>query len=607
MKKQIIIYLSIIFSVLFLILFGLVSSLSDATTSATSNLGSVALLSSVTATVGDSTEETQLSLPYTYEGIEPNTIITITAYFTSPDGNYLYLENDATSYSIYIDDELIYEYGMDNTYPDYLINPISTGQLIYIDADDGPIHLTIEFTAPESKDSFVIYPIYLGSYAGILTSLFQTLGFTFVFSIFLTYGGIFLMFISILIILFEKRAAIFFWLGLAAFAIGCWLLADCALLGFFIDYPVELYLRSLCGMIIFPIPLIYFGLSTVNFHKNWPLLLTALLELILGSFGLLFAYIGIIPITVIEDVFEVAVPTCVCIFAIAVLLEYIIYNNKSAQRFSIPAISLALFTLLDFLNEKRGFASMSITFFQVGALIFIISMGILAGLFIRDSFLLITDRNALTYKMSLMEHQIDGQKKHAELLMSNTSELRKQRHDLRHQLTAIKGLTKNDEKEQVLEYIDTLIDNIPVTRVNYCDNIAINSILSYYTTIGQKEGIEFNINIKLPQASSLINDTDYCVIFGNLIENAIEACRHITDDDKFITLNSRLQYNTFIITMENSFDGHYHTNNGMFYSRKRNEYGIGLSSVKNIAVKHGGDAQFKPNDNTFVSSVYFVV
>lgn len=607
MNKRILIYISITFSVIFLILFGLISSLSDSTTSATSNLGSVALLSSVTATVGDSSSETTLSLPYTYEGIEAGTVITVSAYFTSPEGNYLYLENDATAYSIYMDGELIYEYGINESYPYYLINPISTGQLIYIDADDGPIHLTIEFIAPESQDSFVIAPVYLGSYAGILTSLFQTLGFTFVFSIFLTYGGIFLMFISILIFVFERRSATFFWLGLSAFAIGCWLLADCALLGFFIDYPIELYLRSLCGMIIFPIPLIYFGLSTVNFHNEWPLLITALIELILGSLGLLLAFMGIVPLTAMEDFFEVTVPACVCVFAIAVLLEYIIYNNKSAQRFSVPAISLALFTLLDFLNERRGFASMSITFFQVGALIFIISMGLLAGLFIRDSFLLSTDKNALTYKMSLMEHQIDGQKKHTELLMSNTSELRKQRHDLRHQLTVIKALTSEDDKAQLLEYIDTLIDNIPVTRKNYCENIAINSILSYYATIGEKEDIEFKIDLKLPKDSTLVNDTDYCVIFGNLIENAIEACRHISDSKKFITINSHLQYNTFIITMENSFDGHVRSNNGMFYSRKRNEYGIGLSSVKNIATKHGGDAQFKADDNTFISSVYFII
>lgn len=59
-----------------------------------------------------------------------------------------------------------------------------------------------------------------------------------------------------------------------------------------------------------------------------------------------------------------------------------------------------------------------------------------------------------------------------------------------------------------------------------------------------------------------------------------------------------------VITMDNSYDGNFVSVNGRFRSTKRNDFGIGLSSVQSVARKYNGDAKFEDKDGYFQSSVY---
>ena len=56
--------------------------------------------------------------------------------------------------------------------------------------------------------------------------------------------------------------------------------------------------------------------------------------------------------------------------------------------------------------------------------------------------------------------------------------------------------------------------------------------------------------------------------------------------------------------MENSFEGPIREENGQFYSSKREDFGVGLSSVQAMASKYGGRARFSHTDSVFSSSVF---
>ena len=57
------------------------------------------------------------------------------------------------------------------------------------------------------------------------------------------------------------------------------------------------------------------------------------------------------------------------------------------------------------------------------------------------------------------------------------------------------------------------------------------------------------------------------------------------------------------ILIENSFEGKINCRNCIFISSKRNEVGIGIESVKSIAKKHCGIANFKYNNNIIEVSI----
>ena len=57
--------------------------------------------------------------------------------------------------------------------------------------------------------------------------------------------------------------------------------------------------------------------------------------------------------------------------------------------------------------------------------------------------------------------------------------------------------------------------------------------------------------------------------------------------EKFIRLNSSLEYGVLTITMDNSFDGQARQEAGKFHSSKRaGASGVGLNSIRAVAKAH---------------------
>ena len=140
--------------------------------------------------------------------------------------------------------------------------------------------------------------------------------------------------------------------------------------------------------------------------------------------------------------------------------------------------------------------------------------------------------------------------------------------------------------------------------MSYCENKAVSAILSHYVGICKGEQIEFHTKLIVPEMSETSLNSDLAIIFGNLLENAIEACLKIDQEKRLIRISSDMSYDMLIVTMDNSYDGNFLSVDGRFCSTKREGFGIGLSSVQSVARKYYGDAKFEDKDGYFQSSVY---
>lgn len=208
----------------------------------------------------------------------------------------------------------------------------------------------------------------------------------------------------------------------------------------------------------------------------------------------------------------------------------------------------------------------------------------------------------------IAQNQLDFQREQYGQLMVNVESVRYMRHDMKHHLAVISEYAEAGNMAGIRGYMEGLVHGLSAARgKTYCDNYAVNAIVTHYLSLADSDGVEVKIKLTVPVEAGQVKDSDLCVIVGNLLENAVEACRNVGAGMKFIRLFSYAQEDTLTFTMENSYDGDARALDESFYSRKREGKGIGLSSVRAVAAKYGGGTKFEARGRMFISSVYVLM
>jgi len=549
--------------------------------------------------------ESDMTLPHNFSPLAPRTPVTLFAEIPVEHGDCLYVKSVYAPLRVYADDELLFACGQEGSLPRFMDDPPTTVAIVPLDGFYGKVRIRLEYLSPQTRKTLSLQPLLLGRSADIFRSLEATMGLPFLISLVQITIGILLVFTGLTIRLFERKGIVFLYLGLASLAVGFWCFGECNLTGLILSNSTLLYLFAFMGLYTIPIPLLLFTTAMIPFHNERPLQVLCLIDLSATALAFLLQLLGMIGFSRSMRFFHVLLVFSLLFLAGYILNEGLRYKNRSARRFFLPMTVLAVSAALEMLNYSLRFVAVLSSIFQIGTVVFTLMTGVIGGLFVRDALRLKQQKQQLSFEVSLMETQIKEQKKRQQVLLQNAQAVRQQRHDLRHQLTVIRNYSKEGDNRKLTDYLDTLIANVPSEQKNvYCENPAVNAIVSHYIAIAEENGIECSIRLIVPEHLEQSTDGSLCVIFGNLLENAIEACGRMTEGKKFIRLNSRLQYKTLTITMDNSFDGRFAEQGGRMLSSKRDDFGVGTSSIATVAQQHGGGARFEADGLVFLSSVY---
>jgi len=218
------------------------------------------------------------------------------------------------------------------------------------------------------------------------------------------------------------------------------------------------------------------------------------------------------------------------------------------------------------------------------------------------------------YQLLLDRENHKLQEEHFKTIQLHIAESKQAEFDLLQHLSAIRAYAAADENDRLDFYLSEYIEALPGNMdTAYCENFAVNAVLQYYISMADKDNIETDVHTVVPLSTG-ISDTDLCIVFGNSIENAIEACRRF-DGERFIKINSKIVGKNLAITIDNSFDGIVDEKDGVFFSRKRDDNasdkssasgrgeGIGISSVKAVAAKYDATARFEADGNVFKAMI----
>ncbi|MEG0036418.1 MAG: ATP-binding protein, partial [Oscillospiraceae bacterium] len=173
------------------------------------------------------------------------------------------------------------------------------------------------------------------------------------------------------------------------------------------------------------------------------------------------------------------------------------------------------------------------------------------------------------------------------------------RHDWRHHIISVLGFVNNRDMDGLNDYLAIYKEKyLMPEEAAICDINSVDMLFQYYKRRAKQLSIKLIIS-PVALGQSHIFAPDFTIIFGNLLENAIEACERMEVGEKYINLKIRADDGPLIaIICENSFDGIVNRRENKILSRKE-KGGIGLSSIESITQKYDGSMKVKVDGNVF--------
>lgn len=196
------------------------------------------------------------------------------------------------------------------------------------------------------------------------------------------------------------------------------------------------------------------------------------------------------------------------------------------------------------------------------------------------------------------------QRRQYELLARRIEEIRTARHDLRQHLKLIQTYLANGDKKALADYVAAYGETLPSDTVElFCENPAVNAIVSFYGEKARNQGVAFETRLDLP-AQLPVSDPDFCVVVGNLLENALEALG-ADRPGAFLEISASVKAGKeLILTVDNGPVKEPLMQDGQLISSKHEGTGIGTASVKRVAAHYHGVADFSWKEGVFYASVY---
>lgn len=209
-------------------------------------------------------------------------------------------------------------------------------------------------------------------------------------------------------------------------------------------------------------------------------------------------------------------------------------------------------------------------------------------------------------KNELMKNKLDMQYEHYLSVQKSHMKVKKLYHDINNHICCIDNL-KNNNKE-VSEFINNLKDEIKSFKDNYnTGNMILDIIINEKSELCSKKGIKFICDINFSKVD-FIKPIDVSSIFANILDNAIEACDKIHDEDieKYIRIKGTISKAYFVIKCENSKVNNIKFKKNKLLTDKMDKFvhGIGAQSIKSSLDKYDGELLFEDEKDKFILNLY---
>lgn len=178
------------------------------------------------------------------------------------------------------------------------------------------------------------------------------------------------------------------------------------------------------------------------------------------------------------------------------------------------------------------------------------------------------------------------------------------RHDYHNHIQVLKAHLGMKQYEEAADYLGRLEEDLTtVDTVLKTGNVMVDAILNSKLTMISERKITVDATAVVPGDIS-ISGVDLSVLIGNLLDNAMEACMQIPEEEeRFIRIYIDIIKKQLYISVTNSMNGKARKNGAGFLSDKPGNHGFGLVRIDSIVGKYHGYVNRQNENGVFATEV----
>ena len=217
------------------------------------------------------------------------------------------------------------------------------------------------------------------------------------------------------------------------------------------------------------------------------------------------------------------------------------------------------------------------------------------GIFIIGIQYLLQSMEKMNDERKLFITMLENERERYDISRSNLEIINMKYHDMKHQLAALQNAGESERNAAVAE-LENAIESYDTVSRTGCE--PLDAILTEKLPHCRANGISFNFIVDADRLKNIAS-LDIYSLFGNAIDNAMEAAGERAEGERSILLRVTGRGNMTVIHVENTCLGKVTIVDGVPVSHKGEGHGYGTVSIRSIAKKYAGTVTFSSENGKF--------
>lgn len=223
----------------------------------------------------------------------------------------------------------------------------------------------------------------------------------------------------------------------------------------------------------------------------------------------------------------------------------------------------------------------------------------------------LTANRAEQYRKQTKEYEefMRLQAEYTKSIMERDQVLRRFKHDMHSHFTVISEYCKKERYHELQDYLAAIqVYSGLYESKRFVGNTVVDAVIYDLCKIAEKEGAVIQITGTIP-AECIIEPYDLCILFSNLLSNAVEASARLQEKEKVIYLDVYYYNNQFYLSVKNNVEWAVHIEDNMMVTSKedKNLHGFGIYNAKQVVEKYGGKITFTCQDDIFAAEILILM